>query len=133
MRRRAIGLLAAAVACSVAYAQTAAPEAPAGILGDTADGGPAATSLADYAPPPAPEAPIIPITAEAASLAALRGASLVGAAGGMAMTAWGLGNAAGAIARAEDPASFHRALALAISGTVIAALCATVTGLATGR
>jgi len=84
----------------------------------------------DYQLPAPTEKALVPEAGSSRNLALIRGFSLVGAAGGIAMTVWGLSDTAGSVVDSGDAAGLHRALALALSGTVIAAISSTIAGLA---
>jgi len=88
------------------------------------------TGPQDYLLPAPTEKALVPGAGSSRNLALIRGFSLVGAAGGIAMTVWGLSDTAGSVVEGDDAAGLHRALALAISGTVIAAISSTIAGLA---
>jgi len=89
----------------------------------------AVTGPDEYQIPEAAEAALVTDSGNG-NLALLRGFSLAGAAGGIVMTVWGLGDVARAVVGGNDAASVHQALALALSGTVLAALSSTIARLA---
>lgn len=110
MIRRALAFAAVLAACAAAWAEPPGP----------------------WILPAAPETPLLSSGAEAATLATLRSAALAGQAGGMALTAWGLAGAAGAFADGGSRAELHRGLALALWGTVVAAVFSALSGAAAG-
>jgi hypothetical protein len=89
----------------------------------------AVTGPGDYQIPEPTEAALV-TDSGSGNLAIVRGFSLAGAAGGIVMTVWGLGDVARAVVGGDNAASVHQALALALSGTVLAALSSTIAGLA---
>lgn len=131
MKRYMLGYALASFMCLAAGAQ-AVPgdygQAPYG-MASYIDAG-TVTGPEDYLPAEPAETALVPDSGSGGNLAFIRGFSLAGTAGGIVMTVWGVGGVARAVVGGDDAAGVHRALALALSGTVLAAISSTLAGLA---
>jgi hypothetical protein len=130
MKRFMLASMLAILACPVTGAQPAATaprQEPYGMASYLAAF--AATGPEDFQIPEPTEASLVPGSGSG-NPALIRGFSLAGMAGGIVMTVWGLGDVARTVVDGGDAARVHQALALALSGTVLAAISSTISGLA---